>query len=233
MKNKTEQIKAEVENICKNNPLNPHSSNYKMRMAKWQEKRLEELGLLEHMPNAPFRAGFIGHSDAKAVIEAAEDNGKEDGGFDANGEGWSTKSAASKLWQLLNESDEENEEEITTLTLSKGEKEQILEALHTRAEMQYGMKEHHLDMIYNGAIEYDYETGKADYTKAKEAAKNETQLGELGDKYFAEGYRLRETSRGWIVSPSDIEDVYIICRKIFAGHIAYSQAYRYQYVVKL
>jgi hypothetical protein len=111
---KQEQIQEEINNIVENNPYH-HSKQYKI--AKWQEVKLQELGILDMMPNAPYRAGYIGHSDAKAVIEAAEDTGKQTGGF-SDGEGWEHTSKPSKLNQLLNSEDEKEETvkaEITTV----------------------------------------------------------------------------------------------------------------------
>ncbi len=97
--NKQNEIQEEINNIVESNP-NHYTKQYKI--AKWQEAKLEELGIIDMMPNAPYRAGYIGHSDAKAVIEAAEDSGKTTGGFDANSEGWEHTAKPSKLNQLLN-----------------------------------------------------------------------------------------------------------------------------------
>lgn len=65
--------------------------------AKHQIETLTQLGILELMPK-----GF-GHSDAKAVIEAAQTGGKMVGGFNADGEGDVTTSKASKLYQAIHE----------------------------------------------------------------------------------------------------------------------------------
>lgn len=82
-------------------------------VGKAQLATLTELGIIEFMPNAPY-SRTIGHSDAKAVIAAAQDSGKSVS-TDALSDDPATY-PASKLYTLLNEVDEaEVTEHVVTM----------------------------------------------------------------------------------------------------------------------
>lgn len=103
----TQAIQNEINNIIEAN----HSKLGKFarkqhQIAKHQIATLTELGILELVPNAPY-SQYIGHSDASAIIEAAQDSGKQVGGLTADGEGDYVTTSASKLYQLLNETEAE------------------------------------------------------------------------------------------------------------------------------
>ena len=96
-----EAVQKEINRIVEENRNNigGRASRNQYKIAKHQEITLRELGLLEMMPNAPY-AQHSGHSDAKAVIEAAQDSGKEYGGFGHEDAG---RMSASELYKLLTE----------------------------------------------------------------------------------------------------------------------------------
>ena len=93
----SEAIQNEIKSIIGNlhQRIGGRATRHQYPSGKAQEKRLAELGLLDMMP-----AGF-GHSDAKAVIEAAEAAEHEVGGFTEDYEGDVTTMRASKLYTLL------------------------------------------------------------------------------------------------------------------------------------
>lgn len=74
-------------------------------VAKWQRERLEELGILDICLNIE----NFGHSDAKAIIAAADDEGGQVGSWTVDLEGDVTDVPASKLSQSLSEELDERE----------------------------------------------------------------------------------------------------------------------------
>ncbi len=99
----TEKVQQEISNIISelHTRIGGKAARKQYPVAKHQMATLEELGILDLMPS-----GF-GHSDAKAVIEAAQAD--EQVGFNSYGEGDVT-SASSKLYDLLHEANEEETE---------------------------------------------------------------------------------------------------------------------------
>lgn len=65
--------------------------------AVWQDTKLKELGIFDLMPK-----GFR-HSDADAVLKAAQQGEGYTGGFDAYGEGYDVRIDAHPLYQAMNE----------------------------------------------------------------------------------------------------------------------------------
>lgn len=99
-----EAVQNEINSIIEANhkTLGKFSSK-QYPVGKAQITTLTELGIIELMPLAPY-SRTIGHSDAKAVIEAAQDSGKG-ASTDALSDDPATY-PASKLYTLLNEVDE-------------------------------------------------------------------------------------------------------------------------------
>ena len=89
-----ETVKTEIQNIISDlhKRIGGKAARKQYAVGKAQREELTTLGIIDLMPE-----GF-GHSDAKAVIEAAQDEGKWVGDFDQV-----EKMAASKLYTLLRE----------------------------------------------------------------------------------------------------------------------------------
>jgi hypothetical protein len=104
------KVQTEIQNVI--NAI-PRRSTRQYEIAKWMIKRLEELGIYHLMPKVGegINNNFIGHTDAKAVIAAADDSGTTTGGF-SNGEGWEHTSKPSTLYTLLNEQENSPDQTI-------------------------------------------------------------------------------------------------------------------------
>lgn len=105
----TQAIQDEINSIIEANRsrIGGRAARNQHRIAKHQENTLRELGILDMVPNAPY-SKYIGHSDAAAVIAAAQDAGGKVyvSSFDDV-----SKSAPSNLYTLLNETEDETADE--------------------------------------------------------------------------------------------------------------------------
>lgn len=95
----TQAVQNEINSIIEANHsrIGGRAARNQYRIGKAQENTLRELGILDLVPNAPY-CKYIGHSDAKAVIEAAQDAG---GKVYVSNYDDVSKSAASNLYTLL------------------------------------------------------------------------------------------------------------------------------------
>lgn len=114
----SQAVQNEINSIIEANRrrIGGRAARNQARIAKHQIVTLTELGILDIVPNAPY-CKFIGHSDAKAVIEAAQEKPgtvtmsfKYQAGMDDDP---NVYSSGSTLYRLLNEpetvEDEANE----------------------------------------------------------------------------------------------------------------------------
>lgn len=110
---------------------------------------------------------------------------------------------------------------------------EILDALVARALCNNPNLDH-LNMLYDSMISYDPVTGQSDNTHAKKLVKEEKRLAELGEQYFAEGYRVKHTERFTRFTPYDhrIPDDALIFRRIPAGYVATNEQERIEYLIK-
>lgn len=108
-----ENIQNEINAIIEENHkrIGGRAARKQAQIAKHQITTLTELGLIDYMPNAPY-SRYIGYSDAKAVIEAAQDAG---GKVYVSNYDDVSKSEASNLYQLLNAPVEEETEDYTVI----------------------------------------------------------------------------------------------------------------------
>ena len=99
------EIQNEINEIIKANhkTIGGRSARKQFPIGKAQQATLESLGILDMVPNAPY-SQTIGFSDAKAIIEAAQDaGGKWQGNMHMDDGSMTT---ASNLYTLLNAPDE-------------------------------------------------------------------------------------------------------------------------------
>lgn len=119
--NRSEKIQNEVTRIINDyRDSNPRAARSQYPASKKNIAKLEELGLIEFMPKAPY-SQTIGQTEANIIIaEAAKAPGAV---MNAYGEGEET--GGSDLWQALNETDKETapeDEEINLDTTEQYEK---------------------------------------------------------------------------------------------------------------
>lgn len=116
----SQAVQNEINSIIEANRrrIGGRAARNQARIAKHQIVTLTELGILDIVPNAPY-CKFIGHSDAKAVIEAAQEKPGTvtmkfgySAGMDDDPNVYSEGSA---LWHLLNTP--ESIEEVTEYTI--------------------------------------------------------------------------------------------------------------------
>ena len=110
--------------------------------------------------------------------------------------------------------------------------EAILDALTARENALNDPQ--HLDKIYASALYEGDEWGTLDRARAQAAVAAEKKMIEQGHALFKQGYRLCKTSRAVrsLLDASNVPADALIWRKIFAGHIATTEAARFAYVIK-
>ena len=96
----TQSVQNEITSIIEANHsrIGGRAARSQPRIAKHQIATLTTLDILDMVPNAPY-CKFIGHSDAKAIIEAAQDAG---GKVYVSNMDDVSKGKASNLYALLN-----------------------------------------------------------------------------------------------------------------------------------
>lgn len=105
------EIRSEIEALTSSNKYRQYPAS-KTQMAK-----LDELNLTALMPQRFLGGGRygVGYQDAEIVLQAAQDAGGTVGGWTAYGDGDVTRTAPSRLYQLLNEPEPEPEQTTSSV----------------------------------------------------------------------------------------------------------------------
>lgn len=119
----TQAVQNEINSIIEANhsKIGGRAARKQAPIAKHQIATLTELGILDMVPNAPY-SKYIGYSDAKAVIEAAQDAG---GKVYVSNYDDVSKSAASNLYMLLNTPEPAEEMADHTITAADGDEVEL------------------------------------------------------------------------------------------------------------
>lgn len=146
----TEAIRTEIEKIVSDNRKKLRGAR-QYPVTRAVQAELEALGIFQFIPQWMNR-GYVGLSDAKAVLAAAKQSKSSTAVFNAYGEGDDVETPESELHRLLNEQPE-SEPQTQTITVADGEEFEVEGITFFLRETQRG----DVYLLVPGGYGQDYE----------------------------------------------------------------------------